>query len=787
MFKLNLKIAIRNLWKNKAYTLINVGGLAIGLASCMLLLLYVAYEWSYDKYTEGNDRTYVVYSHVKNADDLVSYAWTSAIMAPYLTSTMPEVAYASHSTYPQELLITNLDKSFKKPGVFADPAFLKIFPYKMIKGNKDQVLKSPNGIILTEKFAKILFGNEDPIHKTVKLSGKELLTVEGVMEDVPHNSSIQFDYLVSWGMYEQTNPWVKRAGWGNGHCLTVLQLRDNSSFEKINALFSGIFKRNQKGNDNTGSIHPISKWHLYDQFENGKSVGGKIDTLKIFFILAFCILLIACINFMNLSTARSEKRAKEVGVRKAIGAARKSLIGQFMLESMLLAFFAMIVAFILIEISLPYFNGLLNTTLTINYIDWKFWSVLLGLTLFTGFIAGSYPAFYLSSFEPIKVLKGFSRVGGASLSIRKVLVVFQFVFASSLIICTAVIYQQLTFIKNKPIGYDKNGLVEIPIEGVLGEASKVILLRDKLLKSGAVSHVSTFSRSLSQGGNNTIDVSWPTKNPEEKIMFNIRYAYYDFAATLGSDLLMGRDFSPRFNDSTNVVINEAAVKAMGLTKPIGSLINFDDDQLTVIGVMKDFVMDNPYQSAAPMLIRNEQVGDGVMAMRLNPAQNISSSMEEMRAIIKEINPDYPAEITFLSDSMEAKFNNEKQLGTLANWFGGFAVFISCLGLLGLTLFMAEQRKKEISIRKVLGANTLHILTLLNKDFIKLVIIANLIAFPIAYIVINKWLSKYEFRVGISLIPFAIAIVLSLLIALFTVSIQSMKVAKANPVDALKYE
>lgn len=787
MFRLNLKIAIRNLWKHKGYTLINVGGLAIGLASCMLLLLYVAYEWSYDKHTAGYDRTYVVYSHVKNSDDVVSYAWTSGIMAPYLTSTMPEVAYASHSTYPADFLITNQDKSFKKSGVFADASFLKIFPYQMIKGNKDQALKSPNGIILTERFAKILFGNEDPIHKTVKLSGKELLTVEGVIEDVPRSSSIQFDYLMSWGMYEQTNPWVKRAGWGNGHCLTVLQLRDNSSFEKVNALMSGIFKRNQKGNDNVGSIHPISKWHLYDKFEHGKSVGGKIDTLNVFVILAFCILLIACINFMNLSTARSEKRAKEVGVRKAIGAARKSLIGQFMLESMLLAFLGMTVAFILIEISLPYFNGLLNATLTLNYADWKFWSVLLGLTLFTGFIAGSYPAFYLSSFEPIKVLKGFSRAGGASFSVRKVLVVFQFVFASSLIICTAVIYQQLTFIKNKPVGYNKNGLVEIPIEGVLSDASKAILLRDKLLKSGAISNASMFSRSLAQGGNNTTDVSWPGKNPQEKIMFNFRYAYYDFAATLGSDLVMGRDFSPRFNDSTNVVINEAAVKVMGLSKPIGSVISLDGDQLTIIGVMKNFVMDNPYQSTAPMFIRNEQVGEGVMAMRLNPAQNISTSLAEVQAIVKEINPDYPTEISFLSDSFEAKFNNEKLLGILANWFGGFAVFISCLGLLGLTLFMAEQRKKEISIRKVLGANTLHILTLLNKDFIKLVVIANVIAFPIAYIIINQWLSKYEFRVEISVIPFVVAIVLSLLIALFTVSMQSVKVAKANPVDALKYE
>ncbi|WP_316821122.1 ABC transporter permease [Pedobacter gandavensis] len=787
MFRLNLKIALRNLWKNKGYTLINVGGLAIGLASCMLLLLYVAYEWSYDKHSSGYDRTYVVYSNQKNANNIISYAWTPGVLADELRETIPGVAFASHSTYPAEYLITKEDKSFKKRGIFTDPSFLKIFDYKFIKGNKDQALKSPNGIILSEKLAKILFGNEEPLNKTVKLAGKDLLTVEGVIEDVPETSSIQFDYLLSWEFYEKLNTWTKNAGWGSNFCLTVVQLKDNSAFDKVSKAIHGIYGRNQKDNDNVAIIHPFAKWHLYDQFENGKSVGGKIDMLRIYFILAFCILLIACINFMNLSTARSEKRAKEVGVRKAIGASRKTLISQFILESVLLALLGMMVAFILIEFSLPYFNNLLNVTLTINYTDWNFWLVLFGLTIFTGLIAGSYPAFYLSSFEPVKVLKGFSRAGGTSLSIRKVLVVFQFVFASCLIVGTAVIYQQLIFIKNKPIGYDKNGLIEIPIEGVLKDRSKIELFRERLLKTGLVSHVSTFSRSLTLGGNNTTSISWSGKNPNENILFNFRYAYEDFAATLGGRILEGRDFSHNFVDSTSLVINEAAVKTMGLKKPVGSIITWGEDQFTVIGVMKDFVMESPYHSTAPMVIGKGIDTDGVMAMRLDSSQNLSTAVSKVQAMLKEINPDYPVAVTFVSERFESKFNNEKLMGILANWFGGFAIFISCLGLLGLSLYMAEQRKKEISIRKVLGASSLNILTLLNKDFVKLVAIANLIAFPLAYIMINKWLSKYEFHVEISLIPFAIAIILSLLIALFTVSIQSMKVAKANPVDALKYE
>jgi putative ABC transport system permease protein len=592
-------------------------------------------------------------------------------------------------------------------------------------------------------------------------------------------------------MFLKENPWAKGAeqDWGNNYCLTVLQLQDNSFFEKVNAEIKGVYQRNQKESRNLASIHPISKWHLYDKFENGKSVGGKIDTLRIFLLLAFCILLIACINFMNLSTARSEKRAKEVGVRKAIGAARKTLIAQFMMESILLAFFGMVVAFMLMEISLSYFNGVLNTSLTINYKEWEFWSVLIGLTLFTGLVAGSYPAFYLSSFNPVRVLKGFNLPGNSSLSIRKLLVVFQFVFAVCLIICTVVIYQQLNFIKNKPVGYNRAGLVEIPVEGRLLSGGKMKLLREQLLKSGAVTNASIFSTSLSRGGNNTSGVSWPGKNPKVDVLVNFRFAHYDFAATLGTKMVMGREFSPQYADSSNVIINETAAKVMSLSNPVGKVITWGGDKLTVIGVVKDFVMETPYQTVTPMIMMVNSTGDGegVLVMRLNPTQSIGASMQQITTLVKEMNPDFPVDATFLSDSFEAKFQNEKVLGILANWFGGFSIFISCLGLLGLSLFMAEQRRKEISIRKVLGASMMNILTLLNKDFIKLVAIANLIAFPLAYILINKWLSAFEFRVSISFIPFAIAIGLSLLIALLTVSAQSVKVAKSNPIDALKYE
>ncbi|QNK64930.1 ABC transporter permease [Pedobacter sp. PAMC26386] len=787
MFKLNLKITLRNLWKNKGYTLINVGGLAIGLASCMMLLLYVAYEWSYDKQFKNYDKTYVVYLNSVGSTETISYGFTPKQMAEEIGDKIPGVAYASHSSYPSSELITYKQKSFKKPAVYADPSFLKILDYKFIKGNPLNVLQNLNSVILTRTLARNLFGNEDPIDKVVKFQNNVLLKVEAVIEDVPENSTIQFDYLMPWSLNEKVNNWVRNSTWGNNFCLTLFQLKDNKYADNASNLINGIYKGNWKNTENLGLMHALSKWHMYDKFENGKSIGGKIDQIRIFIVLAFCILLIACVNFMNLSTAKSEKRSREVGVRKAIGSSRKSLIGQFILESMVLSFMGMLIAFILIEISLPYFNGLLNLQLVINYLDWKFWGTLIGLTIITGFIAGSYPAFYLSSFEPVKVLKGFTMMGSSSLSIRKVLVVFQFVFAACLIVCTGVIYQQLNFIKNKPIGYNRNGLIEIPVQGNLRGKEKLDLVKDQFLKSGAVTSVTYYSHSLNQSGDATLDFSWPGKNPKDLILVNFRGAGYDFTKTTGAEIIAGREFSNKFVETLNVLVNESAVKIMGLKHPVGTVIKWGDTPVTIVGVMKDFIMESPYQKVSPMVLYNPKSDYNYIIARLNPDQNLSSSVNMIDELVKQFNPDFPVDHRFVNDDFERKIQNEQLLGTLSNWFGGFAVFISCLGLLGLALFLAEQRKREIGIRKVLGASTLSILAHLNKDFIKLVAIANLIALPIAYITMNHWLSAYSFRVTISVLPFVLAVGLSFLIAILTVSMQSVKIAKSNPVDALKYE
>lgn len=787
MFKLNLKIALRNLWKNKGYTLINVGGLAIGLASCMLLLLYVAYEWGYDRQFTDYENTYVVYNNQAANGRIYSFDATPGKLADEVKAKIPGVKRVSRMFYSQEQLISRGQNSFKKLCTYADPALLEIFDYKVLKGNPATFLKSPQSVILTETLAKSLFGDEDPINKPLKLDDTEELRVEGVIADLPKNSTNQFEYLMSWPLFEKLNPWSVHSSWGGNFCHTFIQLENNSFFEKANSQLHGLIKANNKDANGEPFMHPLSKYHLYNNFEGGKTIGGRIDQLQIFVVLAFCILLVACVNFMNLSTARSEKRAKEVGVRKAIGSSRGHLVNQFMMESVLLALISMLVAFMLIEMALPYFNGLLGIELGIDYTEWRFWATLLGLTLLTGLIAGSYPAFYLSSFDPIRVLKGFTMNGSSSLSVRKFLVVFQFMFATCLIICTTVIYQQLNYIKNKPIGYNRNNLVEIPATGTLQQGAKYHLLKSQLLKSGAVSSVANLSMSITGYGNNGYGVSWPGKDEKASVLVNFRYTGPDFVKTTGMELVAGRDFRDGQADSSSVLINEALARTMGMKNPVGSRIKWDGTPVTIVGVIRDYVLESPYEPPSPVIFGYTSGAGNTILLRLAPDRNLTESLQVIDQATKAINPAYPVDRHFVDDSFDQKFNNEKLLGTLANWFGGFAIFISCLGLLGLALYMAEQRKKEISIRKVLGANSGNILVLLNKDFIKLVLIANLVAFPLGYVIINRWLSNYGFRVSLTFLPFGVALLLSLLIAILTVSLQSFKVAKANPIDALKYE
>ncbi|PYF68837.1 ABC transporter permease [Pedobacter nutrimenti] len=792
MFRLSLKIAFRNLLKHKGFSLINIGGLAIGMACCLMFLLYVRYEWSYNKQFKNIDRIYAVYKNYHASAEIFTYGGTGdalpRTLAPAALQTIPEVEQASRIARRYSLLFNYKENTFKKDGYFVDPSFLNILDYPFTKGNAQSSLKDPGSVVLTESTAKGLFGNEDPMGKVVKWDNHINLKVTGIIADPPLNQTYRFDMLMPWSLFEREAPDVLKTDWGSGFCNTIVLLKEHSNFNSADAQFRKIFKLNEQQTHSEAFLFPWSKAHLYNKFENGKQAGGKIEQVRMFVLLAFCILLIACINYMNLSTARSEKRAREVGVRKTLGSSRASLAAQFFTESILLSLVAVVIAFMLTEASLPYFNRLLDIQMTIDYYSYTFWGALLLLMLVTGLAAGSYPSFYLSSFIPVKVLKGFSASGRSSLPIRKILVVLQFGFSICMIIAALVIYGQINFIRNKPLGFEQNNLVQLDRSGEFKKAEKRELFKAELIKSGAVVSATEFSNGFTNGGDNTTSFEWPGKLPNENIVMNYRATGYDFTKTTGVTLLQGRDFSRDYGtDSLSVILNESTVQAMRLKNPIGTRIKWEGSTFTVIGVMKNYAYESAVYKVNPTLFFLNPKETSVLLLKLNPAKSLNSSLQAIQDMNARINPAYPSNLQFISQNMEDKFRNERTLGALSNVFGGFAIFISCLGLLGLALYMAEQRSKEISIRKVLGADLGNILVLLNKDFVKLVLISNVIACPVAYIFAKQWLQKYDYKIDITIWPFLLALLLSLLIALLTISMQSFKVARANAVDALKYE
>lgn len=791
MLRTNLKIALRNLWKNKGFTFINIGGLAIGLSCCLLLLLYVNYEWSYNKQLKDIDRIYMTRLNLKINGQLLTTVATPNKLAAAAVQTIPEVAIAARiAMATQDKLFSRQEHNFKLNSLFVDPSLLKIYDYHFIYGNADQALAEPNSVLLTASTAKRLFGNENPVGQSVKWDNRKFLKVSGVIEDLPKNQSFQFEALQSWALFEQENPGEKETNWGAITCTTIIKLKDAKSFAAADAGIRKLIAAHDKDTNLEAFLFPYTKVHLYDQFENGKAVGGKIDQVRLFLFLAFCVLLIASINYMNLSTARSEKRAREVGIRKAMGSTRFNLMGQFILESLLLSIFALIVAFVILELSLPYFNHLLQLQIQIDYHSYLFWATLVGLVLFTGLLAGSYPAFYLSSFSPIKVLKGFKGNGASSLSIRRSLVIVQFSLSICMIICAIVIYTQIQFIKNKPLGFDSNNLVQLDIEGEWSKPTVLARFKAELQKSGAIVSATEFSRSFTESGFITSSINWPGKAADDSSIIDYRSTGYDFTNTIGSKLVAGRDFSRNFvsDTATSVMINESAVQTMGLKNPVGTKITWGDSQVfTIIGVIKNYSNESIGNKAKPTLFYYNPAGSEILLLRLNPALPLNKSVTLINKISNEMNPAYPSTLKFISQGMDKQLEKERLLSVLSNIFGGFAIFISCLGLLGLALYMAEQRSKEISIRKVLGADLRNILILLNKDFMKLVVISNMIAFPLAYFVAKNWLNKYDYKVEISAWPFLIAAIISLIISILTVSMQTFKVAKANAVDALKYE
>ena len=793
MFKLNLKIALRNLWKNKGFTLINVGGLAIGMACCLMLLLYVNYEWSFDKHYEKADKVYFAALNLKFNGKLSTTMAVPNKLAKAGVSELPGIKSAARiSMNNGEKLFSHNQHHFKLSGMSVDPDFLRILDHKFIYGDPNTALSEPHNILISKSTANKLFGDENPIGQSIKYDNRISLKVTAVIEDLPKNQSMQYDILQPWAFFEQEKPAEKENSWGAITCLTLFQLKDNADLAATNtAIKNFIVNKEPDLKEMTYQLFlfPLTKFHLYDHFENGKSAGGKIDQLQLFVFLAICVLLIACINYMNLSTAKSEKRAREVGVRKALGSTRNTIMGQFMIESLFLSAVAMAIAFITVELSLPYLNNLLNISIKIDYSSYPFWVLLISMILITGLLAGSYPAFYLSSFIPVKVLKGFKGSTG-SLSIRKTLVVLQFSLSICMIISAIVIYRQIQYMRDKPLGFDVAALAQIDLEGVLKNPGKLEVFKNELKRAGAIESATEYASSFTNSGNITSDISWPDKPKNDVSIVSYRSTGFNFANTAGIKIVAGRDFSSKFpaDTATSLLLNQEAVKLMKLKNPVGTVITWGDNPpLKVVGVVQDFFNESLGAKVSPTVYYYNAKKSETLLLRLNTKQSLTTSLETIKQVSQRLNPAYPAEIKLVSDGMAEKIKSEKLLSVLSNIFGGFAIFISCLGLLGLALYMAEQRSKEISIRKVLGANLSDILILLNKDFMKLVVIANLIAIPVAYILVAKWLEKYDYKISINPWPFLLALLTSIVIALITVSLQTFKVAKANAVDALKYE
>jgi putative ABC transport system permease protein len=789
MIKNFFKIAYRNILRNKGFSIINISGLAIGMTSAMMILLWVKNEMSYDNFYKNSNRLYQAWNKDKGSDGMIgSWNITPKILGPTLKKDYPEVEQATRVGWDQAILFTVGEKKINITGTMVDPDFLTMFRFPFIKGDMKSALNNPNDIVITQKLSKELFNTEDVIGKNIRLDNQYNFTVSAVMKNLPNNTQFDFEFLLPWS-YMST---IKQddSSWNSNSTHNYVLLKPNTSLASLNSKIQNIYIKNADPGTTTKSfLYPVSKLRLYSNFENGIPSGGKIATVRVFILIAVFILLIACINFMNMSTARSEKRAKEVGIRKVVGASKKSLVAQFLGESILIAFIAGIAALIIVQLCMPAFNTLTKKELVIDYGNFYFWIGFVGFILFTGIISGSYPAFFLSSFRPVTVLKGAFKKAHALVTPRKVLVVLQFTFAIVMIVCTIIIEKQVRFAQEREVGYSKNNLIYSFLSGDIRK--NYDLIKNELINKGIATSVTKTGAPLTEGWSSG-GADWRGKDPNLKKEFNFFNVDEGIVKTAGLQLVEGRDLDLKNypTDSNAVLLNEAAVKVMGFKNPIGQIIDHGawNTDWHVIGVIKDFILQSPYDSIKPMVIQGAKAEwFNLLHIKFSKANTTASNLAATEKIFKKYNPQYPFEYHFVDEQYAKKFSDEETTGTLTAFFAGLTIFISCLGLFGLATYMAENRIKEIGVRKVLGASVQSIATLLSKDFVKLVVIAIVIASPVAWWAMSKWLQDYQYHIHISWLIFIEAGLLAIFIALLTVSFQAIKAAMANPMKSLRTE
>ena len=787
MFKNYLKTTIRNLWKNKGYSFLNIAGLAIGIACAALIFLWVEDELTYNHYFSNRNNLYKVKDRQTYDGTTFTFDATPGPLAAGIKNEIPGIKNTARTTWGNNSLFSLNDKNIYEQGMYVDAPFLSIFQLQFIKGNAVSAFSQLYSIVISEQMAKKFFGSTDVLGKTLKVDNKQDYVISGVIKNLPENVSFKFDWLSPFKIYEDQNKWLQQ--WGNNGVVTYVEAQPNANINSINAKLKDYVGTKAEGAVAKMSIYPMNRWRLYDTFDNGKEIPGRLKYVNLFSLIAWIILIIACINFMNLSTARSEKRAREVGVRKVLGAGKRKLIFQFIGESLMLALFSALIAIGIILLFLPAFNTLVEKQLSLDLLNPLHITSLLGIALICGLIAGSYPSFYLSSFNPATVLKGLKiKSGGSAGFIRKARVVIQFTISVILIISTILIYKQIQHVKDRDLGYNKQGLLYMQLQGDMKKHFNAI--KNDLKESGVVENASLSNNQVLQLGNNTGNLSWPGKDPKKQVLITVEQVSPEYISTMGMHLKEGRDFYDESKaDSNNIIINETLAKIINKKNILGTIISFDGggSQYTVTGVVKDFVYNNMYAPGAPLIFFSDTSNTNFLTVRLKANANVSASVAKIEDVVKRNNPGYPFEYKFVDEQFDQLFKTETLIEKLAGLFAALAIFISCLGLFGLAAYTAERRTKEISIRKVLGASVHGLAGLLSRDFIKLVTISCLIAFPVAWWLMNNWLDTYTYRIKINWSIFLIAGLLALLIALLTVSFQAIKAAIANPIKSLRSE
>ena len=791
MLKNYLKTTFRNLWKNRTYSFLNIFGLAIGITCAALIFLWVEDETTFNHNFANRDYIYHVMQNEKNDGKINTNGSTPGPLAQAMKEEIPGIKNAGRLSWAMDELVVLGDKSIKQNGVYADPSILSMLTLPFIHGDAVSAFRQLQSIVISETLSKKFFGDDNPIGKVVKMningaySVDGLFTVTGVYKDFPQNSSYKFDWISPYLAWENKNPWLKP--WNNDLSETLVQLSPTTDPATVNKKLEHYLAAKSSGNTAQCILFSMNDWNLRNHFENGKIDGGNIKYVHLFTLIAVIILLIACINFMNLATARSEQRAKEVGVLKVMGAGKSGLIGKFIGESLVMSFLAVLLAVAMVFLLMPSYNTLVQKQLSVDILKPIHLFSLIGIGIIAGLIAGSYPAFYLSSFNPISVLKGMKiKSGAAVVFIRKGLVITQFSISIILIISTTIIYQQVQHIKNRDIGYNKDNIITMDLRGTMKDHFEAI--KEKLVSTGYVENAATSLHDALHVYSYGSYFNWQGKDPNNKTSVHSNVVSTGYVSTMGMKVISGRDFySQPGLDTSNIIINESMAKLMGKAGKVGSIVTSSPYTMLVVGIIKDFVYNNVYGQGEPLVFFPGTYSATVLTIRFKQNVNLAQALGKTEDVMKTENPGYPFEYSFLDEEFNKFFETETLIGKLAGVFSVLAIFISCLGLFGLAAYTAERRTKEIGIRKVLGASIQGLAGLLSKEFVQLVALSCIIAFPVAWWAMHSWLQDYEYRTTIQWWVFATAGVTALAIALVTVSFQAIKAALANPIKALRSE